>query len=125
MICCDVRHQIWVIGLITDAFVSDKHSKKSSGTTVKDVLQDKPMQIVYPDSSHTQLLIREESLRELVKIEDEIAVVAVVGPFHSGKSYLLNQLMDRPSGFQIGATVEPTTMVCFRWQYEFTFQINY
>jgi len=45
----------------------------------------------------------------------EISVIGVVGPYRSGKSYLLNQLVD-PSGqkniFSVGNTVNPHTIGC-------------
>jgi GTPase SAR1 family protein len=56
-------------------------------------------------------LINEDALKVLEGMKDELAVVTVVGPFHSGKSFLLNQLMEKTHGFQIGPTVEPSTRV--------------
>jgi hypothetical protein len=39
----------------------------------------------------------------------------VVGPFHSGKSTLLNQLLGRATGFEAGQTVDPTTKGIWLW----------
>eukprot|EP00730_Choanoeca_flexa_P002852 TRINITY_DN11204_c0_g1_i2.p1 TRINITY_DN11204_c0_g1~~TRINITY_DN11204_c0_g1_i2.p1 ORF type:complete len:851 (+),score=236.75 TRINITY_DN11204_c0_g1_i2:199-2553(+) len=36
-------------------------------------------------------------------------VVAIVGPFHSGKSFLVNQFLGIMNGFELGPTVQPTT----------------
>jgi hypothetical protein len=76
---------------------------------------------VYPDpETHTKLLINEENIKILNALEDDhVAVVGAVGPFHSGKSFLLNQLMENPSssitpGFQLGPTTDPQTKVSRR-----------
>ena len=51
----------------------------------------------------------------LKKIPGAVAVVAVVGKFHSGKSFLMNQLMGKSAGFGIGPTVRPQTMGIWMW----------
>ena len=38
-----------------------------------------------------------EGLRELSGHHDAISILAVVGPYHSGKSFLLNALVGRPN----------------------------
>ncbi|KAM7304888.1 hypothetical protein ISCGN_014788 [Ixodes scapularis] len=55
-------------------------------------------------------------LSEVVsKIEGPVATIAVVGKFHSGKSFLMNQLMGKTKGFGIGPTVRPETMGIWMW----------
>lgn len=76
---------------------------------------EKPLQIVQPDATHVNLVINEENLQALSSIEEELAVVSVVGPLHSGKSFFLNQLMGRVSGFKLGPTVEPSTRGLWMW----------
>ncbi|KAM7304900.1 hypothetical protein ISCGN_014800 [Ixodes scapularis] len=49
------------------------------------------------------------------KIEGPVATIAVVGKFHSGKSFLMNQLMGKTKGFGIGPTVRPETMGIWMW----------
>lgn len=44
-----------------------------------------------------------------------MAMVAVVGNFHSGKSFLMNQLMGKSTGFGIGPSVQPETMGIWMW----------
>eukprot|EP01132_Coremiostelium_polycephalum_P000986 gene986-1252_t len=62
----------------------------------------KPVQLVYPD--------------------DEMSVLGVVGTFHSGKSFLLNQLIGTTDKFTVGPTVHPQTLGIWMWsskiQYE-------
>lgn len=87
---------------------------------------DPPIQLIYPDSEHQNLLVNEKSLKTLEAIKLPVSVVSsmyqsldriddfeVVGPLHSGKSFLANQLMGKTSGFALGPTVEPKTRVRF------------
>ena len=79
-------------------------------------LPDKPVQLVRPDpTEHRKLEIVSENVRHLHHINTAVAVVAVVGKFHSGKSFLLNQLMGKQDGFGIGPYVRPQTMGIWMW----------
>ena len=81
-----------------------------------DALPDKPVQLVRPDPlQHLGLEIVDENVRHLHHIKTAVAVVAVVGKFHSGKSFLLNQLMQKQEGFGIGPYVRPQTMGIWMW----------
>lgn len=42
-------------------------------------------------------------------------MVGVLGTFHTGKSFLLNQMMGRMGGFETGPTVRPTTEGLWVW----------
>lgn len=46
----------------------------------------------------------------LARHDGQIAVVSVVGPYHSGKSFLLNALVGETGIFQIGRRTSPETM---------------
>jgi hypothetical protein len=50
----------------------------------------KAIQIMKPSADHNNLEICLEGIEKIQKILKKIAVVAVVGPYHSGKSFLLN-----------------------------------
>ena len=78
-------------------------------------LPDKPIQLVRPGSDHKTLEIIEENLKYLHDIPSPVAVVAVVGNFHSGKSFLMNQLMSKDTGFGVGPSVQPKTMGIWCW----------
>jgi len=78
-------------------------------------LEDQPHQIVHPDGSHTKLVVNEDTIQMFNSIEGNVAVVAVVGPYHSGKSFLLNQLMSKTKGFKLGPTMLPSTMGLWVW----------
>ena len=79
-------------------------------------LPDKPLQLVQPDPHlHKRLILVEENVKHLHFIKGAVAVVVVVGKFHSGKSFLLNQLMGKQKGFGIGPSVKPQTMGIWMW----------
>ena len=88
----------------------------SSDSTYSEPLPDQPVQLVRPDPlRHLKLEIVGENVRHLHHIQTAVAVVAVVGKFHSGKSFLLNQLMGKTEGFGIGPYVRPQTMGIWMW----------
>ncbi|XP_072015443.1 guanylate-binding protein 3-like [Amphiura filiformis] len=78
---------------------------------------DRPMQLIKPDFTHKKLVMVEENVKALLHLEGAVAVVAVVGKYHSGKSFLLNQLMSKNSGFgfRVGPTLRPETMGIWMW----------
>ncbi|KAL6505175.1 hypothetical protein OROGR_024992 [Orobanche gracilis] len=49
--------------------------------------------IIEPAPGHTKLRLAREGLEAIEKITTPIAAVAVIGPYRSGKSFLLNQLL--------------------------------
>lgn len=71
---------------------------------------DQPLQVLRPNSEHDQLLVNEEGLQQLLGcLEQNISLVGVVGPYHSGKSFLLNQMSGK-NAFKVGPTVQPETL---------------
>ena len=79
-------------------------------------LPDRPLQLVKPDlKQHKRLILVEDNVKHLHFIKGAVAVVVVVGKFHSGKSFLLNQLMGKQEGFGIGPSVKPQTMGIWMW----------
>lgn len=72
--------------------------------------------LLYGGSSTIRFMLRVGSSSQVVsKIEGPVATIAVVGKFHSGKSFLMNQLMGKTKGFGIGPTVRPETMGIWMW----------
>lgn len=81
-----------------------------------DHLPDHPIQLIRPDPlQHRKLETIERNIQYLHHINTTVAVIAVVGKFHSGKSFLLNQLMGKQEGFGIGPSVRPQTMGIWMW----------
>lgn len=80
------------------------------------LLPDRPLQLVQPDpTEHRRLVVVEENLKHLYHVNSAVAVVAVVGKYHSGKSFLMNQLMGKKNGFGIGPSLQPQTMGIWMW----------
>jgi hypothetical protein len=51
----------------------------------------------------------------LKRITGKVAIVSVAGPYRTGKSFLLNRLIGRQSGFQVGSTVRACTKGIWLW----------
>ena len=90
--------------------------QQDNAQTTKNRFPNHPIQLVRPDPlGHKKLELIAENVRHLHYITSSVAVVAVVGKFHSGKSFLLNQLMGKSDAFSIGPTVHPQTMGIWMW----------
>ncbi|KAF7153331.1 hypothetical protein RHSIM_Rhsim01G0270500 [Rhododendron simsii] len=77
----------------------------------------KAFPIVEPDPGHTKLRITKEGLEAIRKITTPIAAVAVIGPYRSGKSFLLNQLLSLScsEGFGVGHMRDTKTKGIWVW----------
>ena len=69
------------------------------------------VQLVRPGAGHRRLEVVEEAIEWLTRLEGPVFVVGIVGPYHSGKSFLANALLEAPPGrgFLVGSTVNPST----------------
>eukprot|EP00698_Gefionella_okellyi_P021737 TRINITY_DN7113_c0_g1_i2.p1 TRINITY_DN7113_c0_g1~~TRINITY_DN7113_c0_g1_i2.p1 ORF type:complete len:517 (+),score=109.13 TRINITY_DN7113_c0_g1_i2:68-1618(+) len=68
-----------------------------------------PVQLVRPSLQHDGFEVVDESLISLNSLTGPVAFVAAIGPYHSGKSFLLNMLLGGTSGFALGPTTQPQT----------------
>lgn len=77
----------------------------------------KPVPLVTPVPGTSQLALAEEGLKVLKGIQDPISPVVVIGPYRSGKSFLLNQLLGVPCGvgFGVGHTRDTETKGMWIW----------
>ncbi|XP_074316144.1 uncharacterized protein LOC141652524 [Silene latifolia] len=73
--------------------------------------------IVEPDPDHTRLQLSREGLEAIERITLPIAAVAVIGPYRSGKSFLLNQLLSLScdEGFGVGHMRDTKTKGIWVW----------
>ncbi|KAF8388159.1 hypothetical protein HHK36_026825 [Tetracentron sinense] len=73
--------------------------------------------IVEPDTGHTKLRLSREGLEAIERIKTPIAAVAVIGPYRSGKSFLLNQLLSLScyEGFGVGHMRDTKTKGIWVW----------
>eukprot|EP00927_Polykrikos_kofoidii_P077389 TRINITY_DN74329_c0_g1_i1.p1 TRINITY_DN74329_c0_g1~~TRINITY_DN74329_c0_g1_i1.p1 ORF type:complete len:920 (-),score=151.25 TRINITY_DN74329_c0_g1_i1:294-3053(-) len=79
-------------------------------TSAQAVPSNVPFQVVRPTPSHTSLMPVAEGLAQLAQHEGSIALLSVVGPYHSGKSFLLNALIGDMRTFSVGPRTSPETM---------------
>lgn len=77
----------------------------------------KPFVIVHPLETHSKLAVDHEGLAILRQIEHPVAPVVVIGPYRSGKSFLLNQLLGVgcDEGFGVGHTRNTQTKGVWFW----------
>ncbi|CAN6441127.1 unnamed protein product [Victoria cruziana] len=73
--------------------------------------------IVEPDPGHTKLRLAKEGLEAIERIKSPVAAVAVIGPYRSGKSFLLNQLLSLScyEGFGVGHMRDTKTKGIWVW----------
>ncbi|KAL1763547.1 guanylate-binding protein 1, partial [Sigmodon hispidus] len=62
-----------------------------------------------------QLTAKEEALRILSAIEQPVVVVTIVGLYRTVKSYLMNKLAGKNTGFSLGSTVQSHTKGIWMW----------
>ncbi|XP_032083394.1 guanylate-binding protein 1-like isoform X2 [Thamnophis elegans] len=61
------------------------------------------------------LHVSPEALRLLSEIRQPVVVVSIVGLYRTGKSYLMNKLAGKNSGFCLGSTVQAKTKGIWMW----------
>ncbi|KAM8791743.1 guanylate-binding protein 6-like [Rhynchonycteris naso] len=62
-----------------------------------------------------QLSVNQEALQILDQISQPLVVMAIVGLYRTGKSYLMNQLAGQNHGFPLGSTVQSKTKGIWMW----------
>ncbi|XP_051021936.1 guanylate-binding protein 1-like [Acomys russatus] len=62
-----------------------------------------------------QLIANQEALSILSAIQKPVVVVAIVGLYRTGKSYLMNKLAGKNTGFSLGSTVQSHTKGIWMW----------
>ena len=76
---------------------------------------DNPVPFILTGDDGTSLAVDSKAKEALSKIKKPVVVVSVVGMYRTGKSFLLNRLMNRTDGFPLGATVEAKTKGIWMW----------
>ncbi|KAL2098620.1 hypothetical protein ACEWY4_005100 [Coilia grayii] len=62
-----------------------------------------------------RMSVQQGALQILEQIQQPVVVVAVVGLYRTGKSYLMNRLAGRQSGFALGSTIKSKTKGIWMW----------
>ncbi|KAG6580239.1 Guanylate-binding protein [Phytophthora cinnamomi] len=74
-----------------------------------------PVPLITFSEDEDQLKVNDEAVELLRRIEGHVAVVAMAGLYRTGKSSMLNWLLDRQSGFRVGPTIERCTRGIWLW----------
>ncbi|MEE6516067.1 hypothetical protein FKM82_025272 [Ascaphus truei] len=61
------------------------------------------------------LVINKDAVQILSDITQPVVVVAIVGKYRTGKSYLMNKLAGKRNGFALGSTVQSKTKGIWMW----------
>ncbi|XP_009273724.1 PREDICTED: guanylate-binding protein 1, partial [Aptenodytes forsteri] len=61
------------------------------------------------------LVVQQEALQVLSEITQPVVVVAITGPYRTGKSYLMNRLARQRKGFSLGSSVQSHTKGVWMW----------
>ena len=75
---------------------------------------NKPIEFIKIDNAG-KCTLTEEAEEMLSKIENNLAVICMAGIYRSGKSYLLNRLLGRQDGFEIGPNISSCTKGLWIW----------
>uniref|UniRef100_A0A8B9GNT9 GB1/RHD3-type G domain-containing protein n=1 Tax=Astyanax mexicanus TaxID=7994 RepID=A0A8B9GNT9_ASTMX len=59
--------------------------------------------------------VSDDAIRYLEQISQPVVVVSVVGLYRTGKSYLMNRLAGKQTGFALGSTIESETKGIWMW----------
>ncbi|XP_071197651.1 guanylate-binding protein 1-like isoform X2 [Salvelinus alpinus] len=74
---------------------------------------DSPMCLV--KNADGELCVEPKAINYLMGLKQKVVVVAVVGLYRTGKSYLMNKLAQKRSGFALGATIQSKTKGIWMW----------
>ncbi|KAM9484764.1 guanylate-binding protein 1-like isoform 2-T6 [Salvelinus alpinus] len=74
---------------------------------------DSPMCLI--NNADGELCVEPEGINYLMGLKQKVVVVAVVGLYRTGKSYLMNKLAQKRSGFALGATIQSKTKGIWMW----------
>ncbi|KAJ6797421.1 guanylate-binding protein 3 [Iris pallida] len=86
----------------------------SAGTATPSVGPARPLRLVYCDEKG-KFRMDPEAVATLQLVKGPIGVVSVCGRARQGKSFILNQLLGRSSGFQVASTHRPCTKGLWMW----------
>ncbi|XP_078236451.1 guanylate-binding protein 3-like isoform X2 [Pogona vitticeps] len=77
-------------------------------------IMEAPMCLI-ENKPNEKLQVNPEALEILQNIQQPVVVVAIVGLYRTGKSYLMNKLAGQKKGFPLGATVQANTKGIWMW----------
>ncbi|KAJ8281455.1 hypothetical protein GJAV_G00067900 [Gymnothorax javanicus] len=111
-----VETQIPLNAAPADTYRPPAASGGASGITVgvNSVHMEKPVCLI-ENTSAGELQVSQEALDILSSIRQPVVVVSIVGLYRTGKSYLMNRLAGKNTGFSLGSTVQSQTKGIWMW----------
>lgn len=67
------------------------------------------------NTANGKLVVNSEAIHFLSGVNQPVVVVAIVGMYRTGKSYLMNKLAGAQKGFNLGATIQAETKGIWMW----------
>ncbi|XP_004635820.1 guanylate-binding protein 6-like [Octodon degus] len=67
------------------------------------------------ENINEEMTVNKEAIEILDKVAQPVVVVAIVGLYRTGKSYLMNRLAGQNHGFPLGSTVQSKTKGVWMW----------
>nr|6K1Z_A Chain A, Guanylate-binding protein 1 [Homo sapiens] len=83
------------------------------GSMASEIHMTGPMCLI--ENTNGRLMANPEALKILSAITQPMVVVAIVGLYRTGKSYLMNKLAGKKKGFSLGSTVQSHTKGIWMW----------
>ncbi|XP_010329418.1 guanylate-binding protein 6-like [Saimiri boliviensis] len=77
------------------------------------------------ENNNEQLSVNQQAIQILDQISQPVVVVAIVGLYRTGKSYLMNRLAGQNHGFPLGSTVQSETKGIWMWCVPHPFKRNH
>ncbi|KAK2107061.1 Guanylate-binding protein 6 [Saguinus oedipus] len=77
------------------------------------------------ENINEQLSVNQQAIQILDQISQPVVVVAIVGLYRTGKSYLMNRLAGKNHGFPLGSTVQSETKGIWMWCVPHPFKPNH
>uniref|UniRef100_A0A2K6S854 Guanylate binding protein family member 6 n=1 Tax=Saimiri boliviensis boliviensis TaxID=39432 RepID=A0A2K6S854_SAIBB len=77
------------------------------------------------ENNQEKLSVNQQAIKILDQISQPVVVVAIVGLYRTGKSYLMNQLAGQNHGFPLGSTVQSETKGIWMWCVPHPFKPNH
>ena len=74
-----------------------------------------PIQFISTGASGNEFALCDEAVAVLEREARPVTVICIVGPYRTGKSYLLNRLMGKNNGFPLGPTLQAKTKGIWIW----------
>ncbi|XP_023931765.1 guanylate-binding protein 2-like [Lingula anatina] len=93
--------------------MSTTHQEPSSPVGLKPYMTE-PQPLLTVDSNG-KLQLNEDTMRTIENCTQPVVCVGVIGPARTGKSLLMNRLLGRQSGFDLGSTLDSKTKGIWAW----------